>query len=558
MNFCLPPDITKRFLQGLKNGEIDPGKMAQMSSEERRAYLSDFVGERSSKAVNTLFESKLLLKNQQQGMITWAKAVSGLSEATRTDMISKINKLDRVLNETDQRAFLQDLAEKRLGTKLTVEEANTIAKMAREVQEKKIAITDEQSRLDYGRAKVKLGNYIADLKNETNKQTFGEKLKDPVKIISEVAGTAKSLKASLDDSAIFRQGWKTLVTHPNIWRKNALESFSNLAKSLGGKKVLDEVNADIVSRPNYDLMKKAKLAVGSIEEDYPSQLPAKIPGFSRVYKASEETFTAFVHKTRADVFDKYIEIAKNSDVDLDKEQIESIGKLVNSLTGRGDLGALEPSANVINNIFFSPRALKSHIDTLLQPITGAGGSDFVRKQAAINLVKIITATAGILTVANVVKPGSAQLDPRSSDFGKIKIGDTRFDVTGGMASLATLAARLATLSTKSTVTEKVTGLNSGKFGSQTGTDVVYSFLENKLSPMSSVVKDLLKGQDFNGNKPSVAGEASNLLTPLPITNYLELKNDPKSADNFVAILADSLGIATNTYSPKKKGVPKAR
>lgn len=553
-NFCLPPDLTKKFLKGLKDGEIDPGKMAGMSSEQRRAYLTDFVGERNAKAVNALFESKLLLKDQQRGIINWAKTVGGLKESVRRDIVAKVEKLDSVLSEKDEQAFLEDLAEQRLGVNLSIEEANKIAELSKDLAAKKEGKTDE-NRLDYGRAKVKFMNYINDLKQETNRMTFKERVQNPIASVSELAGTAKSLKASLDNSAIFRQGWKTLMTNPGIWWKNTLQSFKNLVQSFGGKAVIDELNADIVSRPNYELMQKAKLAVGTIEETFPTHLPEKIPGVKKFYKASEDAFTAFVHKIRADVFDRYIEMAKNSGVDLtDPAELRAIGKLVNSLTGRGNLGSLEPAANVINNVFFSPRALKSHIDTLLlHPLLKSGtGSSFARKQAAINLVKIIAGTAGVLATASVLKPGSVEKDPRSADFGKIKIGHTRFDMTGGMSSVVTLAARLLSQSTKASTSGKITKLNSGKFGAQSGTDVVYNFFENKLSPISSVVKDMLEGHDFDGNKPTILGEANNLLTPLPITNYIELKNDPKSAPKLLAIIADALGISTNTYGATKK------
>lgn len=557
-NFCLPPDVTKKFLKGLKDGDIDPGKMAGMSSEERRGYLADFVGEKNAKAVNALFESKLLLKNQQQGMITWAKTIGGLKDTARRDIISKVNKLDKVLSETDQQSFLNDLADQRLGVGLSIDEANNIAKLAKDVANKKNLIgTDD--RLDYGRARVKFQNYLNELKDTANQKSIKEQLKNPIKVVSDIAGTAKSLKASLDDSAIFRQGWKTLFTHPGIWKTNALQSFKNLYRSFGGKAVIDELNADIVSRPTYEMMRKAKLGVANIdEESFPSHLPEKIPVFKKFYKASEDAFTAFVQKTRADVFDKYIKMAQDSGVDLDDKQLQSIGKLVNSLTGRGSLGKLEPAANVINNVFFSPRALKSHIDTLLVHATDKGFSTFARKQAAINLVKIITGTAGILTTAAILKPGSVEKDPRSSDFGKIRIGNTRFDMTGGMSSLITLAFRLAQKSTKSATTGKITLLNQKdktgkpKFGAPTEKDQVYNFFEDKLSPAASIIKDIFNGEDFNGNKPTIGNETKNLLEPLPISNFEELEKNPNSANILLSVIADSLGISTNTYGPAKK------
>ncbi len=322
---------------------------------------------------------------------------------------------------------------------------------------------------------------------------------------------------------------------------------------------MDEVNAEILSRPNAinGNYQKAKLALANTEEQFPTTLPEKIPLVGRAYKASEAAFTAFQYRSRADVFDKYVDIAQKSGVDLnEKGQLESIGKLVNSLTSRGNLGPLEQSANTINVLMFSARKLKSDIDLLTAHSLDRDMTPFARKQAAINLVKVVSGTAAILGIAHAANPDAVDFDPRSANFGKIKVGNTRFDVTGGMGSLVTLAARLATFSSKSSTTGKVSKINSGKFGSTSGTDLVYNFFENKLSPAASIVKDILKGEDFQHNPLTVGGEASNLFEPLPITNARELASDPKTTTPtaILAILADALGVATNTYSakPKKK------
>ena len=548
--FCLTKDMTTKFLKALKDGTVDPEKMGKMSSEERNKFISGIVGKDNALKVNSLFESKLLLKNQKSGMISWAKQVAGLKPTLKRDLISRIERMDKVLDPAEGEQFLHDLAATKLGVGVTQEEAKIISDMSQKVVESRTEMQKGGDRLTYGRAKVSLGNYLSDLTNQANKRTILEYIKNPAKIASDVAGNAKAIKSSMDNSAIFRQGWKTLWTHPGIWSKNALRSFKDIWKTFGKDEVMNELNADVVSRPNFDLYQKAKLDVGVLEESYPTSLPEKIPLLGKFYKASENAFTAFVRRQRIDVFDKYIEIAKRSGLDIsDTKELLSIGKLVNSLTGRGFMGPLEKVSGPINNIFFSPRMLKSNIDTLTVHALDSM-TPFARKQAAINLVRVVMGTATILGIARAISKDSVELDPRSSDFGKIKVGNTRFDVTGGMASLVTLSARLLTMSTKSTSSKIVLPLNSGEYGSQTGMDVVYNFFENKLSPLASVVKDLMKGRDFQGNEPTVTGELSNLLMPLPFSTFDELRKDPNSANIVVSMIADALGIATNTYAQK--------
>lgn len=568
--WCLIQSQTNAFIKGIQTGEIDTAKMSDMSSEDRHTFLAKFVGEENATQVNSLFESKLLLKNQQAGMLNWANKVSGLSPEVKRDLVSRIQKLDTVLNPADQKKFLKDLATTKLGTDVTQEEAKNIYDLSKKVEDAKSSIQEnntfktKEEGLKYGMAKRTLENYVNELKSSNTKFSL-----NPIKIAETAPGIAKSIKATLDDSALLHQGWKTLFTHPLTWQKNALKSFRDIVKEFGGKSVMDQVIADRYSRPN-DLngnYNKMGLALNNPEESFPTAIPEKIPVLGRAYKASESAYTGFLYRQRMDIADKYLEIAQKTGVDLTKNELASIGSMVNSLTGRGNMGKLEGSAiNAANNVFFSPRNLKSQWDTVGHVITGAGGSNFVRKQAAINLVKVISGVAAIMTIANAVRPGSAETDPRSSDFGKIKVGDTRFDITGGMSSLITLAARVALNSSKSTATGKVTPINAsdktGKplYGAKTGHDVVDDFLTNKLSPVASVVNDLINRRDRNNNPVTPQGEAVNFIAPLPITTFAELKNDPNSANIIIAMIADALGLNTNTYSPpisKQPSTPKS-
>jgi hypothetical protein len=565
MAYCLPIKDSEKFRKALMNGTLKPEDLINKTSKERHDIFASLLGEENAKDVNALFESKLLLKNQQKGLITWAESLLGLRPSARHDLLSKIQRMDKVLNPATEAEFLTDLAEKRLGIEVTYEEAQTINDLANKASdlEARLKAGNLPDRLEYGRAQVALNNYVNKLKLATNKVTWAEIKHRPDKMVlkgaNEIAGNAKAINASMDNSAVFHQGWRPLWTNPIIWQRNARQSFVNLFKLFGQDAVMDELNADIISRPTYDLMKKAKLDVGINEEVFPTTLPEKIPGFGRLYKASENAYTAFVRKTRADIFDKVIKIAENSGVDLTKaEEVEPIGKLVNSLTGRGSLGAFERAGKVINNILFAPKYVKSQFDTFGgHIITGAGGSNFVRKQAALNLVKILLGTSAVLAIARFLKPDSVELDPRSADFGKIKIRNTRFDVTAGAGSLATLAARLLTMSSKSSATDEVKTLNqknkSGTplYGTTTGADLVETFAENKAAPIGQLAIDLLTGMTRQGETPTFLNEAENLFTPLSYKTGKELWKDPNAADFTSSMILDALGIATNTYGGSK-------
>lgn len=490
------------------------------------------------------------------------------TESTVPSQATKYGQFNAALayrDSTNPVVALQDIAKARkesalaIPREITPEEATKVTNLAQSVAKAKDSIVEgnRDSEMAYGYKLGEYQDYVNGLKDAAKKKSLKDYFAHPSKNSSftEFAGITKSLRAALDNSILLRQGFKTLLTHPGVWAKNSLKTFSDIAKTIGGKNTLNEVRADVLSRPNarngmYDRMKVD--VFGNKEEAFPTSLPERVPVAGRFFKASEAAFVGWQQRTRADLADKYLEIAQKTGVDLtSKKELTSIGNMVNSLTSRGHLGRVgERASKTLNNVFFSPRLLKSNFDVLTAHQLQGGVTPFVRKQAAINLVKIVGGTAGILALADAVKPGSVDYDPRSSNFGKIRVGDTRFDVSGGMAGLVTLAARFATASSKSSSTGEVKQLNTGEFGSQSIVDVLSDFAQNKLSPVGAVFRDYLRGQDFDGNKPTVASTAANLVTPLIYTTWQDTQTNPKSAPALAVLLADGLGLGANTYSIK--------
>lgn len=558
--FCLIKPLADKFKQALRDGTIDPVKLSEMTSAERRAFLQEIVGKESAADVNALFESKLLLKDTQSGMIQWAKQVTGITPEVRRRLVDRIEKMDeRILDAKEQAKFMEDLAEQRLGTKVTFEEAAKITELSKKVQETRANVKED--RLAYGLARVEMENFINDIKRENNKTTLQDIKANPtgsaVRAVSDFAGLTKSLKASIDLSAFLRQGGKAVFTHPKSWFTGMVKTFKDVGKQLKNKPsnddVMNAVKADVYSRENAlnGTYERMGLDVGKGEEAYPTSLPEKVPGIGRVFKASEVGYQGFLTRLRADIADQYIKIALDNGVDLkDPLQARSIGKLVNSLTGRGNLGSFENAGKTLNNVFFSPKNVKAQFD-FLTGHTFEEMSPFARKEAAKNLLKVASGVAAILAIANTVDPDSVELDPRSADFGKIRVKDTRFDVSSGVGSFATLAARLLTGSTKSSISGAISELGSG-FGQQSKLDMLVNFMKNKASPFASTVGALATGEDREGNKPTIAGIAKDLLIPLPITNAYETFKNPNSAPLLAVMLLDALGVASNTYSPESK------
>lgn len=563
MTFCLPKFASDKMLEKLKTGEISIDKLNSFeSSEERRNFFKEIVGEENAKQVNALIERKMLLKNQEQGIINAFKSLTGIKPEAKKGILERVKKNTEILQPKELDIFLDDLSEKILGIDVTDEEASHLVDLSNDIQEKEsIRNADKtfnsiEDRRAYGYAIVDFNDYVDELKHVDTRRSFKEFMEDiggdPYQIFKEVTGFSKSIIAAYDDSALLNQGIPTFFAHPTVWKTNALKSFTDIYNTIGGKKVMREIKAMIVSDPNYDLFKKMKLGLGGVEEAFPSSLPEKIPlGIGKLYQATENAYNGFQLRNRVDLANLMIKTAKEAGHDItDKQWLLDMGTMVNSLTGRGHLGPLEGSADFVNNTLFSGRFIKSKIDILTaHRITGRVKDPMARREARNNLIKLIGGITTILLGIKALSPDSVELDPRSSHSGKVKLpipGDHWIDITGGFGSILTLATRIALGSTKSTVDNEVRELNTGKFGSKTYADILIDFAKGKVAPLLGVIRDYAYGKDMNGNKPTIFGEIKNSTIPFPIQTLADLK-DSSAAGILAGMLTSSIGLNMTSY-----------
>lgn len=577
-NFCLPPAAVDKFTNALRSGKIDPYKLNKLSSDERRSIFEDIVGKEGAKQVNSEFEKSILLKNQKFAYTNWAKSVAGLKPAVKNDLVSKIGKLDHALNPDEEHGFLKDLASTKLGTNVTEDEARNIVNLSKKAQDAEAAprstmedadkkgFTPNENDMKYAYARYDLEKYVGDLKGNPKRLQLKDFKTNPLqsakKLPRAVADVSKSIGASLDDSFALRQGSKAFFTNNAIWRKQFIQSFSNLVKGAKNAEEAErEINARLMADPYYDQAVKDGLPirnVKSVDDVFPTSAPGKIPILGRAFNASEVAYSGFADNLRLGIYKEQIKLANKLGDGVAPEIRKNIAKEVGSLTGRGSFGRGEAIAGHLNAAFYSARFLKANIDTLLlHPAgIGVGGIGSVaQKTAAKNLLKIIAGTAVVLKTADTLKPGSVEWDPRSSNFGQIKVGSTTFDVSGGMRGIITLAARLATQSTKSEA-GNVTKIDSDKFGAETGTEVLGDFLQGKLSPIGGIASDVfLTGENENTDKKPTLGSELGNLVPLNVQNYTQLKSSKNSANILASVIADTLGISTNTETAKPSTTP---
>jgi hypothetical protein len=387
--------------------------------------------------------------------------------------------------------------------------------------------------------------------------TKGQKVKN---FAVELAGAPRSILAVDPSSAWLRQGAVLGSRFPKEFFKSAGASIKYLGSEKKYQAMLEEVN----SRPTADIHDTwgiAKTAAGGTkrEEPFQSTLAERIPIAGRVVRAADRGYTGFLTKLRADSTDHIIGNLEDAGIDprteISAKAGKDIGRFINTSSGRGNLGAFEKDAATLSKALFSPRLWKSRLD-LLNPVYYAKLDPIARKyalQSAGSFAAIAGTVLGLASLAGA----HVETDARSSDFLKIKVGNTRYDILGGLQQNLVLAHREIKGEKKSSQSGRITDLNSGDFGAANRLSVLSDFVQNKENPVVSTGAKILKGTDQTGQKVNPAVEIGKLGVPLGITDtYQAVKDTGSLSKGILKASPTNVGIGVGTYGTKDIAISK--
>lgn len=617
MRCILPQDVKELRKAMSTNGGF--AKLRSMTANERVAFFAKYVDTPGTTStaewLNREIERRVLQPGQVQATKEWLQK---LSKKKDVKINNKTALIERVLKKKDafnpKGFYAEGLVKQALDFETSRDDAKNLYDLARSINEhkKRLLALDpkyltrtskellelpenvKQARQALGEKLVEFQkeyeriNLQAQIKNYATKGFWGKRLED----ILNVAGNLKSIKASFDVSFLRQLESVALA--------GETQSFWDAMKA--GYKVFfgkdgwaDTLMAEILTRPNalagrYNAF---GIEVGIKEEAFPESWVSK--GVDKIgmkeinlFRRSEQAFNTAIQTARANLFDTMWE-ESNGDIKLLKDQ--KIGEVINQLTGRGKVPYLTPNSpeeqRIINNLLFAPKWLASRIKILtdIQYFKHATEKtpEGLRARAAIfNLVLLGFVAAGRRYLwgdkyETDTDIGTA-LDPRSSDFGKVIIGRTRFDLTAGTASLITLVARLA-------AQESMTA--QGKVRPIKTHEILGNFLSGKSAPglqfaqklwhaVTNIDLQAVKNMDwqaiansieivdYRGRKIDFETEEdyrefiADLIAPISLTSgWVETVNAvPDQIDTAdwwgeaLGILADIIGVGSNTYEKK--------
>ena len=350
-------------------------------------------------------------------------------------------------------------------------------------QQNEITLLSEALGTDFGMVLSKLGK---------NPSLWGTAI--------DAAGIPRAIMSSFDASMPFRQG--LLGMSRKEWR----QSWGPMIKSFHDGKYADAIAEDIATstHPMVGLLRDTKIIsatpdkMQSLEEGFTSGIAEIFPWV----RQSERGALTFVNKFRADyaknIYDGWVKQGKQ----FDQKDMDQLAKWTGIISGRGTLPKVDGSREAIslmNSLFFSPKFLFSRLQAV-DPRTYMQMTPLVRKEAMRDMVGSLGPAIGAVTMLGMagkagILPGvSVETDPRSSDFGKVRLGQQRLDPFGGFQPLARYMAQFGSGQAKN---------SSGEVKDRSRVESVMNFTRGKLAPIPGFLVDALTGKDFTGQEVDV-------------------------------------------------------
>ena len=374
------------------------------------------------------------------------------------------------------------------------------------------------------------------------------------RIMVDILGIPVSFQGSYDMSAPLRQGFFLFTRMPaNGVRTmgHMIKAFGSPTHAIGVEAAI--LSDPLYYKFHEAGLYHAKLsdaAVGKLEgrldEVFISSLPSKIPIFGVGVRASQRAYTTFLNKMRFDYMKSmYKTWAEPVNVNgkmvkptIPKKQLEMLATMANYATGRGPSVGPGWLRDVSSIAFYAPRLATSRfalpakgLQTIFAPRKLGGGArispsesrlakqvqegvegasekmsdseaaGFLRanKQIRMENARLLTQGFGaMLAIIGGVKTYSnmtggkveVELDPRSTDFAKMKIGPVRVDNLAGMQQVFRVMAQLFTSQGKTSGSGSIVDKDAG--------EIIGRYLRAKFSPSTGLLWDSFSGETFIG------------------------------------------------------------
>jgi len=362
------------------------------------------------------------------------------------------------------------------------------------------------------------------------------------RIALDIANIPRTLKTIADLSATLRQGATLAVGQPiqfaEAFKKELKVIFSEKNFKLINEIVHNNVYADKAERYGlYIAPIEEAVKIEAREEAFRGRLIERVPIIGSVVRASERAYITFLNVLRMETWAYYCRQWEGQNKTV--KDYTDLASFINHATGRGDLGALSRAGAYLSAVFFSPRYVTSRLQL---PLDLVKTTPTVRKIVARNLVSWVGANLLVIMLLELAG-ADVEKDPRSSDFGKVRFGNTRIDFWAGFQPYVRNVAQIIAEERKSTRTGEVYKFDP--------IDIGVNFVRSKLAPIPGLLWSLKSGKTFIGEELSAENAESIIyqeLTPLAVQDWIDAVRWSNAGASTIYGLLAMLGVGVQTWT----------
>jgi hypothetical protein len=358
--------------------------------------------------------------------------------------------------------------------------------------------------------------------------------------------TSRAIKTSFDVSGLGRQGGWIVAGHPVLGAKTIKPMFEAMRSPEAMYRLEQEMKADPgYARAKQDGIEFSEISdtphIAKAEEAFMNSWADKIPGVA----ASQRGYVTVLNKLRLEAHKKLSrELSRTGEVTPIEGKI--IANYVNVASGRGRISGKSAGFFAgLNNYFFAPRYVLSRFQLLLgQPLFHqlGKGSPRVRALIAKEYARSLAGTATVIGLGIAAGATFNTTDPRSSDFLKLKFGNSRLDPFYGLQQTLVFLNRAGYNVIRAEKGEKVPYKER---------DVVQRFTRSKLAPAIGSGLNMAMGSDFLGQPTSIGKEAINMIDPIAREDIIKAFEEHGMEKGAALSMLSLLGMGLQTYEQKK-------
>lgn len=499
------------------------------------------------KATNKEFSAELEAKKQRldaaKEELKKLRQEAGIIEARRLDNAKKA--VERRIAELERRIREGDFSKKKPNPLI---KDNELIKL----NAKKLRIKAEFDKLQY--------------QNELNNRNKVQKFYDS---LLEIWGLPRALLATGEFSFVLIQGGLYTLSNPRM----AKSAFGIAMKSFANENRAKQFLKQLQSQEFYPVMKASKLALTEPDAKLEAReeqflggwvnyiwdivgFPTKLGG-EKLYegwkklnpiRAVERAGVSYMNMLRVQKFLEGSEMlqAQGKTFETHPKDYKNLADVINTFTGRASLGRGQQFAKELSAVFFSPRNWASMVkqatpyaiyhfgkmgsreegqSSFSLLMKGKVTPSVAQKMAIKDYMKFVSLTAGIVIMAALYlkydddDETEVNTDPTSSDFMKIKLGNTRIDPWGGRIQQVILTYRI---------------LSSLSGGDGKSLDYLWKMTQNKFNPSASMTYKYLKAKktadgdvyvDQFGKPISIQEDLWNSVRPIYWQSFSEINKE---------------------------------